>query len=150
VGTGWRTVRRPAHLVVTNRPSLAPIEDTPPPRSPMSVRPARLLVAVLLAALALPACKKEAASATGAAGDPAAFANVDCDKMIDHMGDVLLREGTQGQSKAQVDSAHQKMQDQRPTMIAACEKEKPVKKLTQVQYDCLMKASSTAEMSGCQ
>ena len=25
-----------------------------------------------------------------------------------------------------------------------------VKRLTQAQYDCLMKASSTAEMSGCQ
>jgi hypothetical protein len=116
----------------------------------MIARSLRVLAVALLATLALPACKKDAASAAGAAGASAGFADVDCNKMIDHMVDVLLREGTQGQSAAQVDSAHQKMKEQRPTMVAACEKEKPVKRLTQAQYDCLMKASSTAEMSGCQ
>jgi hypothetical protein len=111
----------------------------------------RLRLILVAAALALTACKKEAASAAGAAAsdDAVKYADVDCDKMIDHMVDVLLREGSQGQSAAQRAAGRQKMKDQRPTMIAACVKEQPVKKLTQTQYDCLMKASSTAEMSGC-
>jgi hypothetical protein len=109
----------------------------------------RIILLIAVASFAGAGCKKGASAAADGVDDQARYADVDCDRMIDHMVEVLLREGTQGQPAAQVRAATQKMQEQRPTMIAACTKEKPVKKLTREQYDCLMKASSTAEMSGC-
>jgi hypothetical protein len=107
---------------------------------------ARSLV-VAAVAISLTACKDKGDAA--AAGKPGQYADVDCAKLMDHMIDVLLREGTQGQSDAQVTTATKKMKEQRPTMVAACEKEKPVKKMTTAQYDCVMKSSSTSEMAGC-
>ena len=108
----------------------------------------RTAAPMLALVLSLSACKGKSEAA--AAGKPGQYADVDCNKMIAHLTELLVREGTKGQPAAQAEAAKKKMQDQRPTMVAACEKEKPVKKLTQSQYDCLMKASSTAELSGCQ
>jgi hypothetical protein len=42
------------------------------------------------------------------------------------------------------------MASQRPTMVAACIKEKPTKKMTHRQYDCMLAAKTAADLGGCQ
>ena len=101
--------------------------------------------------------KKEAGAGSGsaAAGGAAAsakggeWADVDCGKMIDHMVHLMLNDPTHAVAEAQKADIEAKLTAQRPTLIKACEDEKPTKKLTPAQYDCILGAKTMLEMSGC-
>jgi len=93
-----------------------------------------------------------AAAAGGAAGDNAKggeWADVDCGKMIDHMVHLMLNDPTHAVAAAQKADIEAKLTAQRPTLIKACEDEKPTKRLTPAQYDCILGAKTMLEMSGC-
>jgi hypothetical protein len=84
-----------------------------------------------------------------ACGKKEQYADVDCGKLMDHFTDVAITDGMAGKPQAEIDAARAKMKDQRPTTIAACEKEKPTKKMTVAQYDCVMKATTMATLAAC-
>lgn len=119
----------------------------------MQSRIVSVLVAVGLLSFAACGKKDDKAAPAGDKGDKGdksgEWADVDCDKMVDHVGDVLIAEGTKGKSDADVAAAKAKMKEQHATMVAACVKDKPTKKLTHKQYDCLMAAQSGADMQKC-
>lgn len=84
-----------------------------------------------------------------ACGKKAEYADVDCGKLMDHMTELAINDGMAGKSPAEIDAAKAKMKEQRPTVIAACEKEKPDKKMTVAQYDCVMKATTMTAAAAC-
>ena len=118
------------------------------------------LAVVGMAVLLSAGCSKDkkeggAGSGSAAAGGAAAsakggeWADVDCGKMIDHMVHLMLNDPTHAVAEAQKADIEAKLTAQRPTLIKACEDEKPTKKLTPAQYDCILGAKTMLEMSGC-
>ncbi len=84
-----------------------------------------------------------------ACGKKEQYADVDCGKLMDHITDVGISDGMTGKSQAEIDAARAKMKEQRPTIVAACEKEKPTKKMTVAQYDCVLKATTMTAIAAC-
>ncbi len=85
----------------------------------------------------------------GASAKGGEWADVDCGKMIDHMVHLMLNDPTHAVAEAQKADIEAKLTAQRPTLIKACEDEKPTKRLTPTQYDCILGAKTMLEMSGC-
>ncbi|MCC6998721.1 MAG: hypothetical protein IT370_29185 [Deltaproteobacteria bacterium] len=90
-----------------------------------------------------------ATAAAGASDKGGQWADVDCGKMIDHMVHLMLNDPTHAVAAAQKADIEAKLTAQRPTLIKACEDEKPTKRLTPAQYDCILGAKTMMEMSGC-
>ena len=80
-----------------------------------------------------------------ACGKKAEYADVDCGKLMDHMIDVTVS----GVEAAQQGVTRERMTKARAHLIEACEQEKPTKKMTVAQYDCVMKAPSMPEFQKC-
>jgi hypothetical protein len=81
-----------------------------------------------------------------ACGKKADVADVDCAKLMDHMADVTVSGIA---DPAQRETARTRMKDARPHLIDACEQEKPTKRMTVAQYDCVMKSATLADFQAC-
>lgn len=92
-------------------------------------------ILVLAAFLSLAACGKKDQTA-----------DVDCAKLMDHMTDVTVS-GIADPAKRE--TARARMKDARPHLIESCEQEKPTKKMTVAQYDCVLKSATLADFQAC-
>jgi hypothetical protein len=106
----------------------------------------QLRLVVVFVALAVVGCKTK--NKSNEVADE--YADVDCEKLIAHVAPILLQQATTGQSAADVAKAEDKMKSQRPQMVAACVKEKPTKKMTHRQYDCMLAATRASDLGACQ
>jgi hypothetical protein len=92
-------------------------------------------ILVLAALVSLVACKHDVQ-----------YADVDCAKLMDHMADVTVM-GIK--DLAQRNSTRLRMNDARAHLLEACEKEKPTKKMTVAQYDCVLASATIADFQAC-
>jgi len=99
-----------------------------------------------IAALALAcACSKK----DDKGGKDGEWAVVDCEKMMVHVSEILTADAVKGKPADQAEAIKKQVAAKHGEVVAACEKEKGTKKLTQKQYDCIMAAKDAAEMGGC-
>src|SRR5262249_44464720 len=114
------------------------IDDIAVTNRPRVPYPSMTRILALAALLSITACGKKAD-----------YADVDCGKLMDHMTEIAINDSMAGKPQSEIDAAKAKMKEQRPTVIAACEKEKPDKKMTVAQYDCVLAAKTMTDAAAC-
>jgi hypothetical protein len=83
------------------------------------------------------------------AEEAAEFVDVDCDKMIDHLSDIMLNDPDHASTPEAKAALETKLKAARDSSVMDCMKEKPDKRLTPAQYDCILAAKTMKTMGEC-
>jgi len=86
------------------------------------------------------------AGATASGGE---YADVDCEKMVNHVVDLMLNDPTHAPPPEQKAALKAKLEGEHAKLVQACVDERGVKKLTHKQYDCILNAKSMVDMGAC-